>query len=394
MKQYYYAIAIMLVVLLGQVGLAKSVSGDRHELNHVRHLFVDGKYEETIQELEKSIQSETMSSDGYYLLGHAYLKMDRLKDARRAFVEVVKSGHWASDVFDRLAYIDKREKRELCAMVSLGLAMVLDPGNLNYGLVLADEAVAAGRLEFAHAVYLQLVGIHPSEPGLHLRRGDLYLKQKDPRSALLAFQVAYHLGQRSRLNVRNIAELHGQLDHFEEAISWYDKLVENETETPGRIRLRQAELLFEIGDMARSRDKAGMSIDNDTGEKLPGARFLLGHIAMKEGNMDLAIHHWEKAMDDPVMHGKIGEIVGKYYSSRGKHEKAIPHLQMAMRSNDADASVLRTLVGDYLKANNIEKSMSALTLYVEKHGLDEHAQSLAKQISAAESGDSEMGKGE
>ena len=386
MKQYYYAIAIILVVLLGTVGLAKSASGDRNELNHVRHLFVDGKYEETIQELEKFIQSETMSSDGYYLLGHAYLKMERLKDARLAFVEVVKSGQWASDVFDRLAYIDKREKRELGAMVCLELAMVLDPENLNYGLVLADAAIAVGRLEFAHAVYSQLVGIHPGEPGLHLRRGDLCLKQNDLRGALLSFQVAYHLGQGSGLNIRNIAELHGQLGHFEEAISWYEKLVENETENPGRIRLRQAELSFEIGDMAKARDKAGNAIDNGTGEQLPGARLLLGHIAMKEGDMDLAIRHWEKAMDDPMMHGKIGAIVGKYHSLRGRHEKAISCFQKAMHANDVDASVLRTLVGDYLNVNNIEKAMSTLTWYVEKHGLDEHAQRLAKQVAASETG--------
>ena len=387
MNESCYIVVVTLTLFLGPVLLVELATGDEGELNHARQLFADGKYEETIKELEPSIQSESLSGDGYYLLGHTYFKLDRFEDARQAFVHTIQNGYWASDVFDRLAYIDKRKGRELNVMVSLELATVLDPDNANYALVLADQAVAAGRLEFAHAAYAQLVNVRPGDSELHLKRGDLYLKEKNPQHALRAFQAAYYLGHRSELNIRNIAELHGQLGNFEEALFWYDRLIANKTERPSQIRLRQAQLSFELGDMRNARDKAKGVLEDDAGEGYPNAHLILGHIAMKEDDLDLAIYHWEIAMEDPVMHGKVSAMVGKYYSNRGKHERAIPYFQMAMRAGDTDASVLRTLVGSFLHTKNIERAMSTLTWYVENYGLDEYAQILAKQILVVEAKD-------
>ena len=388
MNHSYCAVFITLVFSLGQISFVESAIGGERELNQARRLFVDGKYKEIIQELEKSIQSDSLSSDGYYLLGHTYLKLDRLEDARQAFVETIQNGYWASDVFDRLAYIDKRNGRELNVMVSLELATILDPENSNYTLVLADEAVAAGRLEFAHAAYRQLVRIHPEDSGLHLKRGDLYLRLKDFQRALLAFQSAYYLGHQSELNIRNIAELYDQLGDFEEAVFWYDRLIEKQTERSSQLCLRQAQLLLQLGDMRNARHKAEGVLEDDIGEEYSSAHFLLGHIAMKEDDPDLAIRHWEKAMEDPGMHGKVSAMVGKYYSSRGQHERAIPYFQMAMRVDGTDASVLRTLVDSFIHTKNIEKAMSTLTWYLENYGLDEYAQILAKKISAVEVKDS------
>ena len=369
--------------------LVETAWGVDAELKQARRLFVAGKYGEVIQVLGKLAEADSISGDMHRLLGHAYLKLEKHTQAREAFVDAVSKGYWASDVFGSLAYIDNLENRELNVMVSLELASVLDPGNSNYLLVLADQAVAVRRFQFAHAVYSQLSRSHPEVAGIHLKVGDLYLKENDYRRAMLSFQNAFHLGHQTNLNIRNIAELQVRVGDYQEAIRWYEKLMSTENEAPHEILLRQAQLWFKLGDLDAARQGALDALEEKGGGQSSAAHLLLGHVALQEDKLELAVFHWEKALGDPAFNGNIGVMVGRYYLSQGRYEKAIPYLRIATQVNRPGAGDLRDLIGGFLGTNDIESAVSALKRYVENYGLDEYAQDLARQVLLVEAGHAE-----
>ena len=85
-----------------------------------------------------------------------------------------------------------------------------------------------------------------------------------------------------------------------------------ENEAPHKILLRQAQLWFKLGDLDAARQGALDALEEKGGGQSSAAHLLLGHVALQEDKLELAVFHWAKALGDPAFNGNIGAMVGRF----------------------------------------------------------------------------------
>ena len=372
-----------LLACLPQISLGRVSPETRRAVQKAEKLIGNERYEEAAIRLEEVIQQEPSAAKANRLLGHAYFELGQLQRARRAFVNSISHGSLSADVFDRLAYIDQKQGRELISMVELELATVLNPTNNSYKLAMADQAIAAGRLELARAVYGQMLRDDPADAELHLRLANLYLQLQQPQRALISFQASYYLGQPSVALVRNIAELQIQIGDLDEAVSWFERVISLGAEDWSALRLRQAQLLFQLGDLDEARQKADAARADEAGVSAAAAHLLLGQIAMLRNEKESAVNHWEKAAADRRLRRKVAGFLGNYHFSHGNYDKAAVFLDTATRSDSPDPGMHRSLVRCLVELQQLETAESELRRYVEHNGIDDYVRSLAKNLPGA-----------
>ena len=90
--------AVLLVFLLFGGNIASAGTAD---IGYAEKLFMEGKYERAVAELDKFIEIRSSGrEEAYYLKGLSMLKMSRFEDARYNFGKVISGSHWSKRAFD------------------------------------------------------------------------------------------------------------------------------------------------------------------------------------------------------------------------------------------------------------------------------------------------------
>jgi predicted Zn-dependent protease len=86
----------------------------------------------------------------------------------------------------------------------------------------------------------------------------------------------------------------------------------------------------------------------------------LGMVYMKRSEYDLAIEHFEKALEGGAAVGPVLRDLGEAYQMKGQDRKAVSVLEKALEADDADGSTLFLLAISYENLEQHEKAIQVL----------------------------------
>ncbi len=157
-----------------------------------------------------------------YLMGLAYLKMDRIAQAIPLYEGALDLNPDIAEYHSDLSYCYLRSKKLDSARRSAERALALSPGLPMAHLVLGIADAEEGALDSAIEHYLKALEKRPDDHRIHWNLSQAYLKKNE------AMRGAYHVGRSLRLNL----EPRKALDQFRHAL----KLAEKESEMAVKIR--------------------------------------------------------------------------------------------------------------------------------------------------------------
>jgi tetratricopeptide (TPR) repeat protein len=234
-------------------------------------------------------------------LGHAYLALGRLADARREFESA--AARYPAAAAAGLGEIALREGRFERAVTHFREALdrVPEATALHYSLAMAYRG--AGRIEDARA---------------HLeRRGNGVITPADPVVE----------GLRTRLR--------GE-----------------------RALVGQGRQAFEAGDYGAAAQLFARAVD--AAPASAAARTNLGLALARLGRASEAAAHLESALAIDAADGAAHAGLGMLLAAQDRHEDAVPHLRAAFASGPADAAVRRTLVASLVRLGRTPEAASVL----------------------------------
>lgn len=365
----------ILVILFLFSGLV--LAHDRiKELLQAQECYEDGRYAEAATLLEKLCQQQPSLAEAHRLLGHTYYQLDRIDDARSEMVEAIANGRLTLDVLERLTQIDRTQNHTAALQSGLRLRLLMEPHDLAWRKFHADVLAASGANDEAERLYERIIEDEPSRPDTYMRLGNLYLRKEKAAKAVLAFEMAFHLGG-SNLNLeRTIAELWCQLGNLREALSWYERDTRRGEDSPGRSQLRLAELLAASEEFDRAERAARPLAESmDTGLASEAA-ILLGRIALQRGRIQEGVDYWESAVQSGTEDHQILAFLGSHYFNEKNYDKATLYLESRLSRDPQDKDLLRYLIISLIRSENRQQAKVKMRMYLEQFGLDEQAEKL------------------
>ncbi len=114
------------------------------------------------------------------------------------------------------------------------------------------------------------------------------------------------------------------------------------------------------------------------------ARLLLGQMAASRGAVDEAVLHWRAAATAGRVGPDVHAWLGSYFRRKGNHTEAALHLRKRLSAGTMDQSLARALISSLIQLQDLEGARRELLVMIEHFGMDEHAESLVRQIARAQ----------
>lgn len=129
-------------------------------------------------------------------------------------------------------------------------------------------------------------------------------------------------------------------------------------ETPLAERVASARSLVVAGDFAQAREKLQKALEKAPED--PDVRFLSGYVADREGRLEEAVEHYERAVEaNPVLESALLNL-GRLYRLRGSYDKAISIYTRALEQDPENVKVRNNLGVIYRLARKWDEAEKTL----------------------------------
>ena len=252
----------------------------------------DGKYDESIIPLARTISLGGGDGKAFGLLGFSYMNAGKFVSAEAAYKQ----------------------------------AMLYEPDNLDFKLGIVKCQVAQEDYDGALAMLDELINLHPDKETLWTIQANVYLQKQLPDKAAVNFEVLRRMDKATPENLATLGDIYMTQDAKDLALSAYMEAIEkDEWQHPARA-LRAADILTSRGawDEARSlftkiRSTAGGNLVAQDELKLLK---LESKVAMATGQGEEAIKVLEQIIERNPLDGEALLLAGDYYARNGQPEKA------------------------------------------------------------------------
>lgn len=224
-----------------------------------------GQYDKALRDVDRALRFSVTSPVMYYARAMVLMSMHRYKDALDDFNRYRTSG-------PRVAYVDLQRGLALQklgrfaeAAGAFGDALALAPDNPSLLLHRAAANTQAGRIDAAIADYTRCINLDP-KPTTYFRRGNLYMRRNDYKSAVLDFSSGLELDSRMIGAYGNRANSYIKLGKYDLALKDYTALLKLNPRDALAYRNRGT-LYKRLGrlDLARADYERGLTLaPNDT----------------------------------------------------------------------------------------------------------------------------------
>lgn len=251
----------------------------------------DGKYEQSIQPLTRTIALGGADGKVFGLLGFAYANLGRHVSAEGAYQQ----------------------------------AMVFEPENANFKLGLIKSAIATANYDRALALLDELLAQDPGRGSLWTLHANLHIQREQPAKAAVSLEMLRRLGGATPQDLFLLGDLHMTQGANELALSAYLAAVEKDAGQNPSKALRPLQILVSRGAwdeakvlLAKTRAVGSGLSDTDELRLLK----LESKIELAVGSPDRAIETLEKILNRNPLDGEALLLSGDFYARSGQSEKA------------------------------------------------------------------------
>jgi Flp pilus assembly protein TadD len=352
-------------------------------LNDGTKSYNDANYEQAVKLLEDLTQKQPTLAEAFRMLGHSYYQLNRPADARRAFLSALTQGRLTADMLARLVQIDQAADRTAALNAEAALLSVLEPEDRQWQMLRADQLLLGGAAAESLVIYQSLQRGHTSDAALWVRIGNSQLKGDHRTEAALAFETAFHLGDRTANLPRTIAELHLRAEDPLAAAAWFARAAELEPAQADAMQLRRAQALIAAARPLAAEQVAATLTGSKDVALAAKAHLLLGRIAYEARRNDQAVEHWTKALaaghDDPQLRAFLGAAA----FNAGRYAQAAEHLLPLTRGPEPEADHLRFAAESLIRTNRPADARPLIHRYLELFGYDDKAAAMIRSLAAA-----------
>lgn len=294
-----------------EAALAKFPDFRRAQKNLAFALVRDGKYDEAIRPLTRTIALGGGDGRVFGLLGFSYMNRGRYVSAEGAYRQ----------------------------------AVVFEPDNVDFKLGLVKCSVATANYDHALALLDELIQQHPERESLWTLQANVYIQKEQPAKAAISLEMLRRLGKATPQSLFLLGDLYMTREARDLALSAYLEATAKDDGKQVAKALRAVEILVSRGawDEARAlfkkvRDARDAGLSDDDRMKLLK---LEAKVAMATGNGDKAIRTLEEIIAKNPLDGEALLLAGDYYAKNDQREKAEFRYQTAatLENFKADAWV-------------------------------------------------------
>jgi len=162
-------------------------------------LFRKHDAEGSIVEFKKAVKADPWYGPAYFLMGLAYMQLQRWSEAQYAFEQATKVEPGNAQAFLGLGSALNEQQDYPGAQKALEHSLELKPDSAEAHYELARTLGASGRWKAAEPHARQAISLNPDYAGPHALMGNVYLDQEDPESALKEFREYLRLDPQGSL---------------------------------------------------------------------------------------------------------------------------------------------------------------------------------------------------
>jgi tetratricopeptide (TPR) repeat protein len=183
-----------------------------------------GRAEEALEAVDRAIAIEDRAAF-YTLRGRALLALDKTDEAHEALSRAVARDRRDASSLRLLARIELGRRQYSKARAHLDVALAADAGSAETLDAIAQVAVFQGDLDTAITMLQRAVDLRPLHAPYHFRLGEAYLKRRNRVEAIGAFRQSADLKKDFEAPRRQLASIHLEDGHFNEAARSLEELV-------------------------------------------------------------------------------------------------------------------------------------------------------------------------
>jgi tetratricopeptide (TPR) repeat protein len=293
--------------------LAKFPDYRRAQKNLGLALFRDGRYEESIQPLSRTISMGAGDGGVFGLLGFAYLN----------------------------------QGNHLSALAAYTQAMLYEPDMIDYKLGIVKCQIALAYYPAALALLDELLAKYPDRANLWALQANLFVQTEQNTRAAVNFEILRKMGKASAVNLMMLGDLYVAQESPDLALSAYREAIEKDGARNLAGALRAAGILTSRGAWTEAtalfkqiRDSAGVSIETEDELQLLK---LEAKVAMANNAGEQAIGVLERIIQRNPLDGEALLLAGEYYGRNGEREKAEFRFESASKISGFEADGLLKL---------------------------------------------------
>jgi len=374
-----HAAILAAAVLLAATGAlpAQVTEPQAERLSEAERLLRAGESDRAVAILEPLTEQHPTLAEAHRLLGHVYARAGRFDDARAAFTTSLSHGRVTADILAGLVEVDRARGNDFAVANSLRWLAVLEPADVAYALLAAQSLHRTGETAAAVAIAEAAADRDPANPDALRLLGGLRLESGDPPAALEPLTTAYRLAEPDPTLARTIAELHHQTGDDAQAIAWYRRALAEHDDPAWSLRL--AELLVAEGEHADAVDRLTRLTGSDAVDRATVQRWL-GYAHRGLGDDARALAAWRAALDEGLRDTQALRYVVAEALEAGDTTTLARGLPLLRKASPPTLAATQLLAAGHLRLDQPDAATTAITAYVEHHGLDPHARRLLTQL--------------
>ena len=290
----------------------------------------EGRYEEAIEPLTKTINLGGSDGTIYGLLGFSYLNTERYQSAIMAYQN----------------------------------AMLLYADNQDWKLGMIKCKIAEEQFQDAVRLLDGIIEKHPQSVSLWALQGNVYLQMEQPDKAAINFEILRKSGKASLQHLMLLGDIYMIKDAKELALGVYLQAIEMDGEKDIQRSLQAADILVSSGawdeaeqlfSKIRGAHEAAMTED-ETFKLLK----MESKVAIANGNGDEALLVLEQLIEKNPLDGEALLLAGDFYAQNGNQEKAIFRFEMASKIEGFEADAWLNLAKIHFRNQEYAKSIELL----------------------------------
>lgn len=274
-----------------EAALAKFPDFRRAQKNLAFALVRDGKYDEAIKPLTRTVALGGGDGKVFGLLGFAYLNASKFISAEGAYRQ----------------------------------ALVFEPENVDFKLGLVRCSVATANYDYALGMIDELLAQLPERDALWTLQANVYIQKEQPAKAATSLEMLRRLGKATPPNLFLLGDLYMSQEARDLALSAYLEAIEKDGGKNMAKALRPAQILVSRGAWEEARTLfskirgAGTALAAQDELKLLK---LESKVALAAGDRDQAIKTLEQIIQKDPLDAEALLLAGDYYAKNGEMEKA------------------------------------------------------------------------
>ncbi|MGF1483883.1 MAG: tetratricopeptide repeat protein [Opitutales bacterium] len=302
------------------------------------------QFDQAVPEYERAIKKFPTFLRAYKNLGLLHVRNGRFDEGVKFLVKTLELGGVDGDLLGLLGLCYLNQGKFNGALNAYRQALVFSPDSRDWKLGLIQCLVNTGEFRQALASSSELLKEDPGQPDLILLQANAYLSLQEFDNAIGSIEMVRRMGRADSDTLFLLGDIYINEDVPSLAVDAYLAALENADQVKPRVALQAAEVLLGRNALAES-EQFIATLREKIGESLSPAQELAvlnleAELALARGNDDEAAEKLERITEQDPLNGKALILLADYYAKNDEAAEAAFFYERAAKVAEFEARAL------------------------------------------------------